>query len=139
MSLRPGAFEEKWAKQLVGKAAFFVVLLLGGCQAKKPQTHHVLVAYPEHWNEGERRPCFIGPAGGSTVSRGMGQPDIPQLDCDRFVQGELIHRTPAERIFALDVDFVGDFRGALESRRRYVDKETPWTCLLRGDAITCRP
>ena len=111
-------------------------------QLKEPQAqaHRVLIAYPEHWNDGERRPCFLGPAGGGTVSQAMGQPaDIPQLDCDRFVQGELIHRTPAERIFTLEVDFTGDFAGALESRRRYVYKETAWTCQRRGDAITCTP
>jgi hypothetical protein len=102
-------------KTFFGNAAFFVILLLSGCQAKNPQARHVLIAYPEHWNDGERRPCFLGPAGGSTVSRATGQPDIPQLDCDRFVQGELIHRTPPKRIFALDVDFTGDFAGVLES------------------------
>jgi hypothetical protein len=47
------------------------------------------------------------------VSRAFGQPDLPQLDCDRFVKGELIHRTPAERTFALDVIFTGDFTRAL--------------------------
>lgn len=137
MSLERDALAEKSAKTVFGKAAFFVVLVLSGCQAKKPQAHHVLIAYPEHWNDGERRPCFLGPAGGSTVSRAMGQPDVPQLDCDRFVQGELIHRTPAERIYALDVDFTGDFAGALESRRGYVINETAWTCQRGGDAINC--
>jgi hypothetical protein len=69
----------------------------------------------------------------------MGQPDLPELDCDRFVEGELIHRTPPEGIFALDVVFTRDFENALESRRAYVDKETAWTCQRKGDAITCSP
>lgn len=43
------------------------------------------------------------------MNRAIGQPDLPQLDCDRFVQGELIRRTPAERIYALNVRFEGNF------------------------------
>jgi len=69
----------------------------------------------------------------------MGQPELPQLDCDRFVKGELIHRTPMERIYALDVYFGGDSYGALESRRRQVINETPWTCERIGDKIECKP
>jgi hypothetical protein len=116
-------------------AFFFVALLLSGCQAKKPQAHYVLIAYPEHWNEGEHKPCFFGSAGGSTVSRAIGQPDIPQLDCDRFVQGELIHRTPAERIFAIDVEIKG---GVPELKRT---DEIALTCQREGEdaIITCAP
>jgi hypothetical protein len=34
-----------------------------GCQVvKQPQVHHVLIAYPDRWNDGDRRPCFLGPA-----------------------------------------------------------------------------
>ena len=55
------------------------------------------------------------------MSRAIGQPDLPQLDSDRFVQGELIHRTPAERIFALDVVFTADFAKALEIEARIRD------------------
>ena len=69
----------------------------------------------------------------------MGQPELPQLDCDRFVKGEIIHRTPMERIFALDVDFGGDFHRALESRRHQPLNETPWTCERIGDKIECKP
>jgi hypothetical protein len=97
----------------------------------------VLIAYPEHWNEGDRRPCFLGAEGGSTASREIGQPDLPQLDCDRLFEGELVHKTPAERIFALDVIFAGDFTKVLESRKGYVINETAWTCQRRGDTITC--
>jgi len=106
--------EQKSARPLLGKAGLLLLILLVGCQPKQAQIHQVLMAYPDHWNYGEHRPCFLGPAGGSTVSRAIGQPDLPQLDCDRFVQGELIHRTPAERIFALDVVFTADFAKALE-------------------------
>jgi hypothetical protein len=45
----------------------------------------------------------------ATVSPAFSPPDLPQLDCDRFVQGEVIHKTPPERIFALDVSFDGDY------------------------------
>lgn len=121
-----------------------LILVLSGCQSnlmplERPSVHHVLVAYPERWNEGDRRPCFLGPERSSTVSLAIGQPDIPQLDCDRFVKGELIHRTPQERIFALDVIFALDIRKALESRKGYLNNETAWTCQRKGDAITCAP
>jgi hypothetical protein len=116
-----------------------IVAGLCGCQVNQTKVHHVLIAYPERWNEGDRRPCFLGPAGGQTVSRAFGQPDVPQLDCDRFVQGEVIHRTPPERIFALDVEFTGDFAGAVKSRGANADNETAWTCQRRGDAVRCAP
>lgn len=97
--------------------------------------HHVLIAYPEGWQDGEHRPCFLGPENSGTVDRvTVRSIPLPQLDCDRYVQGELIHRTPPERIFALDVDFIGDFRGSLEPRR-----ETPWTCERIGEKIECKP
>jgi hypothetical protein len=98
---------------------------------------HVLIAYPEHWNDGDRRPCFLGPAGGSTVSPAFRSPDLPQLDCDRFVQGEVIHRTPPERIFAIDVSFEGDFPTALSGKA--TPAESLLTCQKVGDAITCKP
>jgi len=72
--------------------------------------------------------------GGLTVMREAGQPDLPQLDCDRFVEGELVHRTPAERIYAIDAFFDGDYSVALAAKG-----ETPWTCLRKGDRITCKP
>jgi len=120
-------------------AGVFAALVLSGCQSGQSQEHHVLIAYPKQWNDGDRRPCFLGPEGGATVSRAMGQPDLPQLDCDRFVQGELIHKTPPERVFALDVVFTADFAKALESRRRFVNNETTWTCQRNGDIIRCSP
>lgn len=117
-------------------AALLSALLLGGCQAKHPSSHHVLIAYPEHWGDGARRPCFLGPAGGYTVNPAFRQPDLPQLDCDRFVQGELIHKTPPERIFALDVSFDGDYAPAPSGKG---GSETSWTCQNIRDAITCKP
>lgn len=113
-------------------------LLLGGCQAKHPPLHHVLIAYPEHWNDGDRRPCFLGPAHGSTVNPAFSPPDLPQLDCDRFVQGEVIHRTPPERIFALDVSFDGDSSAALSGKAGAAG-ESLLTCQKIGDLIACKP
>lgn len=115
------------------------MLLLAGCQTKRAPIHHVLIAYPERWNDGDRRPCFLGPAGGSTVSPAFSPPpDLPQLDCDRFVQGEVIHRTPPERVFALDVSFEGDYSAAL-SRKVGTAGDSLWTCQKIGDGITCKP
>jgi hypothetical protein len=121
------------------KRILLLVLMASACRSNRSPTHHVLIAYPEHWQDGERRPCFLGPKNGTTVKGTIGRDDLPQLDCDRFVKGEVIHQTPPERIFALDVDFVGDFYGALESRRAYVINETPWTCQRIGDKIECKP
>jgi hypothetical protein len=116
------------------------VLMFCGCQAKQSPTHHVLIAYPERWSDGDRRPCFLGPSDGSTVKGSIGQPDnLLQLDCDRFVQGELVHRTPMERIFALDVTFTADVGKAVESRHGYINNETAWTCQRKSDAIKCSP
>jgi hypothetical protein len=60
----------------------------------------------------------------------MGTATDLQLDCDRYKQGELVHTTPRERIFALDVAFTANIDRA---------KETTWTCQRKGDAITCSP
>jgi len=90
----------------VGSFSGIIAFTISGCktnQSTQAQPHHVLIAYPEHWTDGERKPCFLGPAGGYTVSRAISQPDLPQLDCDRFVKGKLIHLTPPDRIYALDV------------------------------------
>src|SRR5215468_7920310 len=59
-----------------------IAVAIGGCQVKQTLVRHVLIAYPEHWNDGDRRPCFWGPPGGSTVSGAVGQPNLPQLDCE---------------------------------------------------------
>ena len=139
MNLYHTGFGKKLAKDSLKKTGLFIVLLLGGCQATQPASHHVLIAYPEHWNDRDRRPCFLGREGGSTVSREFGQPDLPQLDCDRFVKGELIHRTPPDRIFALDVFFDGDYTAALGGKGGGAVGETPWTCQRIGDTITCKP
>lgn len=135
----PGIMKE-CCKEQCQIANFFIGILLCGCQGKPSSAHHVLIAYPERWNEGDRRPCFLGPVGGSTVKGSLEQPDnLVQLDCDRFVQGEVVHRTPMERIFALDVTFTTDIDKALESRRGYVNNETAWTCQRKGDVLTCAP
>jgi hypothetical protein len=134
-----GAQETARVESCGMKRLLLLVLMASACKSNGSHAHHVLIAYPEHWLDGERRPCFLGPEDGTTVSGAMGQAKLPQLDCDRFVQGELIHRTPAERIFALDVDFGGDFYGALESRRAHAINETPWTCERIGEKIACKP
>ena len=117
----------------------FVGFLIATWAHTQSRTHHVLIAYPERWQDGDHRPCFLGPENGRTVDRAGVPIPLPQLDCDRFVQREVIHRTPPERIFALDVDFVGDFHGALEAKPDRLPPETPWTCQRIGDKIECKP
>jgi hypothetical protein len=50
----------------------------------------------------------------------------------------VVHRTPPERIFALDVSFDGDYPVALSSKVG-TGAESLWTCQKIRDAITCKP
>jgi hypothetical protein len=58
---------------------FIAMAICCGCQTKASQAEvrHVLIAYPEHWTDGDRRACFLGPAGDSTVRGSVGQLDFP--------------------------------------------------------------
>ncbi len=55
---------------------------------KSHSVHKVLIAYRKRWDDGNRKSCFLGPPGGSTVRRIQGEPDLPELDRDRVVEGE---------------------------------------------------
>jgi hypothetical protein len=140
------AFNRLWdggiqRSAIMGLFSVMIAFTISGCknQTKQAHPHHVLIAYPEYWTDGDRKPCFLGPAGGYTVSQVIGQPDLPQLDCDRYVKGQLIHLTPADRIYALDVVFTTDFEKAVESRQGRVNDETQWTCQRKAELISCAP
>jgi hypothetical protein len=100
----------------------------------------VLIAYPENWEDGDRKHCFLGPPGGATVRKAAGQPDLPELDCDRLIEGEDIHTAAPERIFAREVTFdEGNFSRQLESRPTEVINEVPLTCQRKAAEIICTP
>ncbi len=127
-------------KLTVLKCSLALVAVLCGCQLKSHSVHKVLIAYPEHWDEGDRKSCFLGPPGGSTVRKVSGQPNLPELDCDRVVEGEDLHATPPERILVRDVAFSeGDFSKQLESSATTMINEAPVTCQLTGKSIACTP
>jgi len=104
------------------------VLVIASCG--DPRTHRVVVAYPEQWSEGDNRNCFLSAAGpGGAIYPAPKRPDLPQLDCDRFVKGELIHKTPEDHVFVMDVEFSGDY---------LLSGETGWTCRKSQNSLKCR-
>jgi len=98
-----------------------------GCGTQR--THRVVVAYPEHWPEGEYRNCFLdGPGHAAGFDSGQ-RSDLAHLDCDRYVKGEIIHKTPPDHIYVIDVEFFGDYK---------LSSETSWTCRQNKASIDCR-
>ena len=119
---------------------FLLLLLAVACACQSKAVHKVLVAYPEHWDDGDRKSCFLGPPGGATVRIPNGQPNLPELDCDRIVDGENLHSTPSDRILVRDVELSGaSFSNQLESGATQVINETPVNCQRKGEGMSCTP
>lgn len=117
-----------------------IFALCSSCQLGSNQVHKVLVASPESWDDGDRKSCFLGPAGGPLSRNAPSKPRLPELDCDRFVEGEVIHATPPERIAVLDVTFTGrEFPKQSDASESSVTPETSWTCQRQGHTMTCTP
>ena len=74
-------------------------------------------------------PMIIAAGPGGAIYPAPNRPDLPQLDCDRFVKGEIIHRTPEDRVLVIDVEFSGDY---------VLSAETAWTCRRTQDSLECR-
>lgn len=90
----------------------------------------VVVAFPQDWSSDDYRNCYLnGPGHPSGFNPGPDRRDLPQLDCDRFVKGEVIHQTPETQLFVINVDFSGSYTLA---------QETTWTCQRRKDSLVCR-
>jgi hypothetical protein len=103
------------------------VLLVSCGNARKQRA---VVAFPQEWSEGEYRNCYLnGPGHVAGFNPGPSRRDLPQLDCDRFVDGEIIHHTSKNQIFVLDVSFSGNYT---------LGDETTWTCQRTKDSLECR-
>lgn len=101
------------------------ILAMVGCDTSpKSRKERALVAFPEKWQDGaierEYRTCFLDSPGEDSgfQSAGMAR-DIPKLDCDRFVKGEIVHTTPPMQIAEAQVNFSGKYS---------LGVETTWTC-----------
>ena len=103
-------------------------MLLVGCDA--PRKERVVVAFPTDWSaEGEYRNCYLnGPGHLYGFDPGPGRADLPKLDCDRFVKGEIIHYTPQSQMFLMDVAFKGHLA---------LTQETIWICRRSKDSLEC--
>jgi len=103
------------------------VLLVGCGSAQKERT---VVAFPKDWQTGEYRNCYLnGPGGVAGFDPGPERRRLPQLDCDRFVKGEIVHHTPDSQMFVVDVVFSGNHT---------IGPETIWTCQRSGSSLECR-
>jgi len=103
------------------------VLLVSCGKARKQRA---VVAFPQNWSEGEYRNCYLnGPGHVAGFNPGSSRRDLPQLDCDRFVKGEIIHYTPESQMFVVDVMFSGNYT---------LCEETTWTCQRTKDSLECR-
>jgi hypothetical protein len=103
--------------------------LLVSCSSSRKE--RVVVAFPSDWSsEGEYRNCYLnGPGYLYGFDPGPGRGDLPKLDCDRFVSGEVIHYTPQSRMLLIEVAFRGQYALA---------KETTWICRRSKDSLECR-
>ena len=104
-------------------------VLMSSCGG--PRKQRVVVAFPKDWSsEGEYRNCYLnGPGNLYGFDPGPNRGDLPKLDCDRFIKGEVIHFTPQTRMFLMDVSFDGHYNLA---------QETTWTCRRSKDSLECR-
>lgn len=99
-----------------------------GCSGHRKE--RIVVAFPKDWqSEGEYRNCYLnGPGYLYGFDPGPGRGDLPKLDCDRFVKGEVIHYTPLSQMFLLDVGFNGHCT---------LTQETTWICRRSKDSLEC--
>jgi hypothetical protein len=94
--------------------------ILSGCYSRN--VHRVVVTFPAQWSDGEYRNCSV-----TTMDVVVGRSD---LDCDKGSP-----ETPRSRMFALDVEFSGQFyeAGAAVGHPEWYF----WTC-QKGPVIVCR-
>ena len=102
-----------------------VCLLIGGCVRSDIQTHRVKVAYPEQWALDEYRNCTLMKSAD----------DLALLDCDRLQidKHEIVHDTPASRMFVMDVQFSGAYKSPASGVLPQA-----WTCQKTKESLICR-
>jgi hypothetical protein len=96
-------------------------VILLGCNSRN--VHRVVVEFPEEWAERGYRNCTV-----TTVDVVVGRSD---LDCDTKS-----HETPRSRMFAMDVEFSGQFYEAGAAADGHPESYV-WTC-QKGPVIVCR-
>jgi hypothetical protein len=84
--------------------------------------HRAVVVHPEQWPAGEYRNCYLG------TNDVVHENHLPTLDCDRQA-----HETPRSRMFAMDVEFSGDYKFPTTN-----DSEKEWTCQRSKESLVCR-
>jgi hypothetical protein len=92
--------------------------------------HRVLIASPKEWRDGGRVSCMLAPPGGSAGRWSAVHAELPLLDCGGSAEREMS---------AMDVEFLGEFRTAIERREDSRAIETTWACSRIAGGIQCRP
>src|ERR1700732_826734 len=83
-------------------------ILLASCSTSTKL--RAVVAFPQDWPERDYRNCYLNGSGHTAgFDPGSDRRELPQLDCDRFVKGEIIHHTPASQMFVVDVSLSGHY------------------------------